>query len=78
MLERIATIITAIWFLSTGVLGLLTSLIDIISYLISGEYLLGCIDFFLISLLLTPPISLILIYSGAGLDKLFNLQDKKL
>lgn len=78
MLERIAIVVTAVWFFSTGVLGILTALIDIITYLISGEYLIGYMDFFLFNLLLTPPISLILIYSGAGLDKLFNLQDKKL
>lgn len=78
MLERIAIVVTAVWFFSTAVLGILTALIDIITYLISGEYLIGYMDFFLFNLLLTPPISLILIYSGVGLDKLFNLQDKKL
>jgi hypothetical protein len=76
MLERILTITTAIWFLASGVVGILTGTVDIISMVITGKELLGLMDFFLISTILTPLVGLILIYLGKGLDIVFNLQEK--
>ena len=77
MFERIATIITAIGFIGTLVLGLIITIIDLISIGITGHRLTPIPpEFILISMILSPPIWLILIYLGAGLDKIFNLKKK--
>jgi hypothetical protein len=77
MFERIATIITAIGFMGTLVLGLIITIIDLISYSITGHQFTPVSPIvLLISLILSPPAYLILIYSGAGLDKIFKLKNK--
>ena len=77
MIERIATAITAIIFLGSLVVGLITSTIDLISVALTGNSLTGIpIEFFLLLIVCTPPIALITIYSGVVLDKLFNLENK--
>ena len=77
MIERIATAITAIIFLGSLVIGLITSTIDLISVAFTGSSLTGIpVEFFLALIVLTPPIALVIIYSGVVLDKLFNLQNK--
>jgi hypothetical protein len=77
MIERIATAITAIIFLGSSVIGLITSTIDLISVALTGSSLTGIpIEFFLFLVIFTPPIALVMIYTGVVLDKLFNLQNK--
>jgi hypothetical protein len=77
MIERIATAITAIIFLGSLVVGLITSTIDLISVALTGNSLTGIpIEFFLLLIVCTPPIALITIYSGVVLDKIFNLENK--
>jgi hypothetical protein len=77
MIERIATAITAIIFLGSLVIGLITSTIDLISVAFTGSSLTGIpVEFFLALIILTPPIALILIFTGELLDKIFNLQNK--
>ena len=77
MIERIATAITAIIFLGSLVIGLITSTIDLISVALTGNSLTGIpIEFFLLLIVCTPPIALVTIYSGVVLDKIFNLENK--
>jgi hypothetical protein len=77
MIERIATVITAITFLGSLVLGVIISTTDIISVALTGNSLTGIpIEFFLGLVILTPPVALVMIYTGVVLDKLFNLQKK--
>lgn len=77
MIERIATAITAIIFLGSLVIGLITSTIDLISVAFTGSSLTGIpVEFFLALIVLTPPIALILIFTGELLDKIFNLEKK--
>lgn len=77
MIERIATAITAIIFLGSLVIGLITSTIDLISVAFTGSSLTGIpVEFFLALIVLTPPVALVIIYSGVVLDKLFNLENK--
>jgi hypothetical protein len=77
MIERIATAITAIIFLGSLVIGLITSTIDLISVALTGSSLTGIpIEFFLFLVIFTPPVALVMIYTGVVLDKLFNLQNK--
>ena len=77
MLERIATIITAVVFLGGLVVGLVIAIIDLTATVISGTPITGVdIKYMLGLLLFGPPICLLLIYMGAGLDKLFNLKQK--
>lgn len=73
MLERIATVITAIVFLGGLLIGLITLTIDMISLMFTGHSLTG-IDpvYFIVIVIVTPPISLILIYLGQGLDYIFK------
>ena len=77
MIERITTAITAIIFLGSLVIGLITSTIDLISVAFTGSSLTGIpVEFFLVLIVLTPPIALVIIYSGVLLDKIFNLENK--
>jgi hypothetical protein len=77
MIERITTAITAIIFLGSLVIGLVTSTIDLISVALTGSSLTEIpIEFFLFLVIFTPPIALVMIYTGVVLDKLFNLENK--
>lgn len=76
MLERIVTIVTAVWFFVSAVLGILVGAVDVISMAITGEEVFGVIDFFVANVILIFPIGLILIYSAKGLDMFLNLEDK--
>ncbi len=77
MLERIATIITAVWFFGSLTVALFISTIEVISLILTGDTCTGIsIDFLVIDIIFTPPVALILIYAGAGFDRLFNLQKK--
>lgn len=76
MLERIATVVTGVWFLSTTVVGITLGTLDIIYYVFTKSYIFDFSDFFLITIIMTPPIGLILIYLGKGLDIIFNLKEK--
>lgn len=77
MIERIVTAITAIIFLGSLVIGLITSTIDLISVALTGSSLTGIpIEFFLLLVIFTPPIALVTTYSGVLLDKIFNLENK--
>jgi hypothetical protein len=76
MLERIVTIITGVWFLSTAVVGITLGTLDIIYYVFTKSYIFDFSDFFLINIIMTPPIGLILIYLGKGLDIVFKLKEK--
>ena len=73
MLERIATIITAILFFVGLLCGFLIMTIDLIWTFASGHTLTG-IDstYCLVLVIFTPPISLILIYLGQALDYIFK------
>ena len=46
MLERILTITTAIWFLSTSVIGITLGTLDIIYYVFNKSYIFDFSDFF--------------------------------
>lgn len=77
MFERIAMIITAICFIISLGLGGLICIIDLIAIGITGHQFTPIPPFVLILfIVLTPPLSLILIYVGGWLDKIFKL-DKK-
>ena len=77
MFERIAIIITAICFIISLGLGGLICIIDLIAIGITGHQFTPVSPVvLLISLVLSPPAYLILIYSGAGLDKIFKLKNK--
>ena len=77
MLERIATIITSVWFFGSLIVGLLISTIEVVSLILTGDTCTGIsIDFLILDIIFTPPVALILIYAGAGFDRLFNLQNK--
>lgn len=76
MLERIATVVTGVWFLSTTVIGITLGTLDIIYYVFTKSYIFDFSDFFLKNIIMTPPISLILIYLGKGLDIVFKLEEK--
>jgi hypothetical protein len=77
MLERIATIITAIGFLGGLAIGLILNITDLIATAISGTPITGIDTKYTLGLLLFgPPIFLLLIYLGAQLDKVFNLKQK--
>lgn len=77
MVERIATAITAIIFLGSLVIGLITSTVDLISVTLTGSSLTGIpIEFFLALIVLTPPIALVTIWLGGILDSIFNLKNK--
>ena len=76
MLERIATVVTGVWFLSTTVVGITLGTLYIIYYVFTKSYIFDFSDFFLINIIMTPPISLTLIYLGKGLDIIFNLKEK--
>ncbi len=76
MLERIATIGTAILFLVFLLGGLLIGTIDIIGLLITGSSVTGIpSEYPLVGVIVTPPVALILIYLGQGLDILFNTKE---
>lgn len=75
MLERIATIITAVWFLGSLTVALFISTIEVISLILTGDTCTGIpVDFLILDIIFTPPVALILMYTGAGFDRLFNLQ----
>lgn len=77
MIERVATAITAIIFLGSLVIGLITSTIDLISVTLTGSSLTGIpIEFFLALIIFTPPVALITIWLGGILDSIFNLENK--
>jgi len=77
MFEKIATIITAMCVITSLGLGGLICIIDLISYSITGHQLTPIPPFVIILfMILTPPISLILIYLGEWLDMIFNLKKK--
>lgn len=73
MLERIATVITAVVFLGGLLIGFLTMTIDLLWTMFTGHTLTGIDTTFFIALIIcTPPVSLILIYLGQGLDYIFK------
>jgi len=76
MIERIATIAIAVWFLFTAVVGITLGILNLIYYLFNKHFILEFSDFFLINIIMTPPIGLILIYLGKGLDILLKLKEK--
>ena len=77
MLERIATIITAVLFLGGLVIGLILNTIDLIATIVSGTPITGIDTKYTLAIIVFgPPVFLLLIYLGAGLDKLFNLKQK--
>ncbi len=77
MLERIATIITAIGFLGGLVIGLIINIIDLIATVISGTPITGIDTKYTLAIIIFgPPIFLLLIYLGALLDRVFNLKQK--
>lgn len=77
MLERIATIVTAVLFMIGLLGGIIIGLIDIIATYTIGHSLTG-IDpvYTVITVVIVPPVALALIYLGQGLDHLFKTQDK--
>ena len=73
MLERIATVGTAILFLVMLLGGLIVTIINVLSMTFAGIAIIGIpTEYFLVGLLCVPPIALILIYLGQGLDIIFN------
>jgi hypothetical protein len=77
MLERIATMFTAILFLFGLVGGLIITLIDYIAIFITGNSLTGIDPIYsILVVVIMPPIALGLIYLGVGLDRLFKTENK--
>jgi hypothetical protein len=76
MIERILTIAVVVWFLLTSVIGVTLSTLDLIYFLINKHFIFEFPDFFIINIIMTPPIGLILIYLGKGLDILLKLKEK--
>jgi hypothetical protein len=76
MIERILTIVVVVWFLFTAVVGITLGTLDLIYYLFNKHFMFEFSDFFLINIIMTPPIGLILIYLGKGLDILLKLKEK--
>jgi hypothetical protein len=76
MIERILAITVAVWFLSTAVVGVTLGTLDLIYYVFNKDFMFEFSDFFLINTIMTPPIGLILIYLGKGLDILLKLKEK--
>lgn len=79
MLERIATIITAVLFMFGLIVCLFISVIDIIATYTIGHSLTGISTLYsVVVIVIVPPISLALIYFGAFLDKVFKTENKTL
>jgi len=77
MLERIATMFTAILFLFGLFGGIIIGLIDISATYIIGHSLTGIHPVYtVIAIVIVPPVALVLIYLGAGLDRLFKTENK--
>jgi hypothetical protein len=73
MLERIATVITAIVFIGSLLIGFLAMLLDLVWTLFTGHSLTSIDPVYIIALIIcTPPVSLILMYLGQGLDYVFK------
>jgi hypothetical protein len=63
--------------MGTLILGLIITIIDLISYSITGHQFTPVSPVVLLtSLILSPPAYLILIYLGVGLDKIFKFKKK--
>jgi hypothetical protein len=77
MLERIATIITAVLFTFGLIVGLFLSIIDIIATYAIGHSLTGISPLYSVAVIvIVPPIALTLIYFGSFLDKVFKTENK--
>jgi hypothetical protein len=77
MLERIATIITAVLFMFGLIVSLFVSVIDIIATYTIGHSLTGIRPIYSVAVIvIVPPIALLLIYLGAFLDKVFKTENK--